>query len=124
MKQRRSGSIVVTGSIAGMHAESYVGYPYIATKAAVHNVVRQAAIELAPFDVRVNAIAPGPFLTNIRGGIMRKDPEVAKRIAATVPLGRVAKTDEIKGLALLLASRAGSFITGAVIPIDGGASEV
>jgi len=120
MKQQRSGSIVVTGSIAGIHAESYVGYPYIVTKAAVHNLVRQAALELAPFNVRVNAIAPGPFLTNIRGGIMRKDPEVRKRISATVPMGRPANTDEIKGLALLLASGAGSFITGAIIPIDGG----
>jgi NAD(P)-dependent dehydrogenase (short-subunit alcohol dehydrogenase family) len=120
MKRRRSGSIVVTGSIAGLHAESYVGYPYIVTKAAVHNLVRQAARELAPFNVRVNAIAPGPFLTNIRGGIMHKDPEVAKHVAATVPMQRIAKTDEMKGLALLLASPAGSFITGAVIPIDGG----
>jgi NAD(P)-dependent dehydrogenase (short-subunit alcohol dehydrogenase family) len=120
MKRQKRGSIVVTGSIAGMHGELYVGYPYIVTKAAVHNLVRQAALELAPFNVRVNAVAPGPFLTNIRGGVMRKDPEVRKHIAATVPLGRVANTDEIKGLALLLASSAGSFITGAVIPIDGG----
>jgi NAD(P)-dependent dehydrogenase (short-subunit alcohol dehydrogenase family) len=120
MKRQKRGSIVVTGSIAGLHGEGYVGYPYIVTKAGVHNLVRQAALELAPFNVRVNAIAPGPFLTNIRGGIMRKDPEVRKRIAETVPMGRPANTDEIKGLALLLASNAGSFITGAIIPIDGG----
>ena len=120
MKRQKRGSIVVTGSIAGLHGETYVGYPYAITKAAVHNLVRQAALELASFNVRVNAVAPGPFLTNIRGGVMRKDPEVAKHIAATVPLGRVAGTDEIKGLALLLASSAGSFITGAIIPIDGG----
>jgi len=120
MKRQKSGAIVVTGSIAGLHAETYVGYPYIVTKAAVHNLVRQAALELAPFNVRINAVAPGPFLTNIRGGVMRKDPEVRKHIAATVPIGRVANTDEIKGLALLLASGAGSFITGAIIPIDGG----
>jgi NAD(P)-dependent dehydrogenase (short-subunit alcohol dehydrogenase family) len=120
MKQQRRGSIVVTGSIAGLHGETYVGYPYAITKAAVHNLVRQAALELAPFNVRVNAIAPGPFLTNIRGGVMHRDPEVRKHISATVPLGRVADTNEMKGLALLLASGAGSFITGAVIPIDGG----
>ena len=122
MKRQRSGAIVVTGSIAGIHAESYVGYPYAVTKAAVNHLVRQAALELAPFNVRINAIAPGPFLTNIRGGVMRKDPEVAKHVAATVPLGRIASTDEIKGLALLLGSPAGSFITGTVIPIDGGAT--
>jgi NAD(P)-dependent dehydrogenase (short-subunit alcohol dehydrogenase family) len=70
--------------------------------------------------VRVNAIAPGPFLTNIRGGIMHRDRAVVEQFTAMVPMGRVAKPDEIKGLALLLASPAGSFITGAVIPIDGG----
>lgn len=122
MKRQRSGAIVVTGSIAGMHAESYVGYPYAVTKAAVNHLVRQAALELAPFNVRINAIAPGPFLTNIRGGIMYKDPSVAKHVAESVPMQRIANTDEIKGLALLLGSPAGSFITGTVIPIDGGAT--
>lgn len=120
MKKRRSGSIVVTASIAGIKAEPAVGYPYIATKAAMANVVRQAAVELAPCNIRVNAIAPGPFYTNIRGGIMYRDPAVVKRFAAMVPMGRCAQTDEIKGLALLLASPAGSYITGTVIPIDGG----
>ena len=122
MKRQKRGAIVVTGSIAGMHAESYVGYPYALTKAAVNHLVRQAALELAPFNVRINAIAPGPFLTNIRGGVMRKDPSVAKTVSETVPLARIANTNEIKGLALLLGSPAGSYITGAVIPIDGGAT--
>jgi NAD(P)-dependent dehydrogenase (short-subunit alcohol dehydrogenase family) len=120
MKRQKSGSIVVTTSIAGIKAEPAVGYPYVATKAAMGNVVRQAAVELAPFNIRVNAIAPGPFYTNIRGGVMYKNPEVVRRFEEMVPLGRCAQTDEIKGLALLLASPAGSFITGAVIPIDGG----
>jgi NAD(P)-dependent dehydrogenase (short-subunit alcohol dehydrogenase family) len=120
MKRQRSGSIIVTTSIAGIKAEPVVGYAYVATKAAAANVVRQAAIELAPYNVRVNAIAPGPFYTNIRGGVMFRDPTVVKRFEEMVPLGRCAQPDEIKGLALLLASPAGSFITGAVIPIDGG----
>jgi NAD(P)-dependent dehydrogenase (short-subunit alcohol dehydrogenase family) len=120
MKKRRSGSIVVTTSIAGIKAESVVGYPYIATKAAMANVVRQAAVELAPHNIRVNAIAPGPFYTNIRDGVMFRDQDVVKRFEAMVPMGRCAQTDEIKGLALLLASPAGSYITGTVIPIDGG----
>ena len=61
MKQRRSGSIVATASIAGIRAEPITGYGYIASKAAVINIVRQAAVELAPYNIRVNAIAPGPF---------------------------------------------------------------
>jgi NAD(P)-dependent dehydrogenase (short-subunit alcohol dehydrogenase family) len=124
MKARRSGSIVATASIAGIRAEPICGYGYIASKAAVINVVRQAAVELAPWNIRVNAIAPGPFLTNIGGGRLHREPEVVKLFADLVPLGRVAKTDEIKGLALLLASPAGSYLTGTVIPIDGGATAV
>lgn len=97
-----------------------VGYAYAATKAAVANLVRQAAIELGPFNVLVNAIAPGPFRTNIAGGRMHSDREVERVFAKSCPLGRVAEPDEIKGLALLLASPAASYMTGAVIPIDGG----
>jgi NAD(P)-dependent dehydrogenase (short-subunit alcohol dehydrogenase family) len=124
MKARRSGSIVATASIAGIRAEPMVGYGYIASKAAVINMVRQAAVELAPWNVRVNAIAPGPFVTNIGGGRLHREPEVVKLFADMVPMGRLAKTDEIKGLALLLASPAGSYLTGTVIPIDGGTTAV
>lgn len=120
MKARKSGRIIVTSSVGGMRAEPLVGYAYVATKAAVANLVRQAAMELAPHNVLVNAIAPGSFLTNIAGGRLHREPAVAAKFAAMVPLGRLAQPDEIKGLALLLASPAGSFITGAVIPIDGG----
>jgi len=120
MKRRRGGSIVVTASIAGLRSEPLVGYGYVAAKAAIGNVVRHAAVELAPHNVRVNAIAPGPFLTNIAGGRMHREPEVVKKFVAPVPMGRLGQPDEIKGLALLLASPAGSFITGTVIPIDGG----
>jgi NAD(P)-dependent dehydrogenase (short-subunit alcohol dehydrogenase family) len=121
MKAARSGRIIVTASIAGLRAERTVGYAYAATKAAVANLVRQAAVELAPFNVLVNAIAPGPFLTQIAGGQLHR-PEVQARFAALVPLGRVADPQEIQGLALLLASPASSFITGTVIPVDGGAT--
>ena len=119
MKVRRSGRIVAVASIAGMRGDPMVGYSYAASKAGVVNLVRQASWEFAPFNVTINAIAPGPFRTNIAGGRINK-PEVEAMFAATVPLNRIAHTDEIKGLALLLASRASSYMTGAVIPIDGG----
>jgi NAD(P)-dependent dehydrogenase (short-subunit alcohol dehydrogenase family) len=120
MKRQRRGSIVATASIAGLRSEGLVGYGYTAAKAAVINMVRHAALELAPYGVRVNAIAPGPFLTNIAGGRLHRQPEIAQKFASQVPLGRMAQPDEIKGLALLLASPAGSFITGTTVPIDGG----
>jgi NAD(P)-dependent dehydrogenase (short-subunit alcohol dehydrogenase family) len=121
MKPARRGSIVVNTSIGGLRAEPLVGYAYAASKSALHNVVRQAALELAPFNVRVNAIAPGPFLTNIAGGRLHTVPGAADQFAAMVPMGRLGQPSEIEALALLLAAPGGSFLTGTIIPIDGGA---
>jgi NAD(P)-dependent dehydrogenase (short-subunit alcohol dehydrogenase family) len=120
MRRQGAGRIVVTASTAGLRADPMVAYSYVAAKAALINVVKQAALDLAPHGVRVNAIAPGPFHTNI-GGEHGKDPAVEKTWATTVPLGRMGDPEEIKGLVLLLASDASSFMTGAVYPVDGGA---
>jgi NAD(P)-dependent dehydrogenase (short-subunit alcohol dehydrogenase family) len=117
MKPQRSGRIVVTASTAGLRADPMVCYGYIASKAAVVNIARQAALELAPHGVHVNVIAPGPIKTRIGGGVT---PESERQWSALVPLGRMGEPEELKGLALLLASPAASFITGAVITIDGG----
>ena len=119
MKRQRSGRIVAMASVAGLKSEVMCGYAYTATKAAVVNLVRQAAMELAPYNVMVNGIAPGPFRTNIANGRIRQ-PEVEAEFASMVPLGRIAAPQELKGLALLLASPASSFMTGTTIPIDGG----
>ena len=120
MKRQRRGRLVATASTAAFRGDGLVGYGYVAAKAAVVNVVRQAAIELAPFDVMVNAIAPGPFRTNIGNGRMHTS-DAATRFAARVPLARLADPHEVKGAALLLASDASSFITGSVVHVDGGA---
>ena len=120
MKKQKSGRIIVTSSIAGIIGERNVSYVYTAAKAALNNIVRLAALELAQYNVCVNAIAPGPFLTNIAGGRLHHDAEARRAFETMVPLGRIADTSELKGLALLLASPASSFITGTVIPIDGG----
>jgi NAD(P)-dependent dehydrogenase (short-subunit alcohol dehydrogenase family) len=122
MKMQRSGRIIVTASISGLRSETVSGYGYVATKAAVINLVRHAARELGRDNILVNAIAPGYFYTNLAGGRLRNEPETARRLAATVPLGRCAEAEELKGLALFLASPASSYITGTVIPIDGGVS--
>jgi len=119
MSPRRRGSIIAVVSVAGLKAEPMVGYAYAASKAAVVNLVRQAAAELAPLGVRVNGIAPGPIRTNIGGGRIR-DPQAEAGFRAAVPMGRIGDPEEIKGLALLLASDASSFITGVTIPLDGG----
>lgn len=120
MKSQRSGSIVVTASTAGLRADPLVSYAYVVAKAGVVNLVHQAALDLARWQIRVNAIAPGPFKTNIGGG-GPIDPAVEARWGSTVALGRMGDTRELRGIALLLASGASSFMTGCVYPVDGGA---
>jgi NAD(P)-dependent dehydrogenase (short-subunit alcohol dehydrogenase family) len=122
MRRQGAGRIVVTSSNAGLRPEPVVCYGYAASKAAILNVVRQAALELAPHGVLVNAICPGPFKgTRIGGGVTEDPtPEMEQMWATTVPLGRMAEPEELKGLVLLLASPASSFITGAAYLIDGG----
>jgi NAD(P)-dependent dehydrogenase (short-subunit alcohol dehydrogenase family) len=123
-RQGSGGSIVVTSSVAGLRPEPVVCYSYVASKAALLNVVRQAALDLAPDGIRVNAICPGPFKgTRIGGGVtLDPEPELEQQWASTVPLKRMATAEELKGLVLLLASPAGSFITGAAHVVDGGAA--
>ena len=120
MRAARHGSIIVTVSTAGLRGESRVGYGYNASKGAVANLVRQAAIDLAADGIRVNGIAPGPIHTNI-GGPGPTPPDIEREWAATVLLGRMGVRQEIQGMALLLASDASSFMTGTVYPVDGGA---
>jgi NAD(P)-dependent dehydrogenase (short-subunit alcohol dehydrogenase family) len=121
MRAQQSGSIIVTTSVAALKAENFVCTAYLAAKAGAAHLVHQVALELARYNIRVNAIAPGSFLTGIGGGRMA-DPQVQKRFAAANPLGRMATPDEIAGLALFLASPASSYVTGAQLTIDGGGS--
>jgi NAD(P)-dependent dehydrogenase (short-subunit alcohol dehydrogenase family) len=120
MKKQRSGSIVTTASTAGLRNDPYTPYSYTIAKAGVINFTRQAAHDLARWNVRVNAIAPGPFKTNLGGG-SATSASADDMWRKVVPLGRMGDPAEIRGLALLLASPASSFMTGGVYPIDGGA---
>lgn len=118
--QRRGGSIVITSSNAAEVNEAIVGVPYMAAKAGVKHFMRHSAYELAAYGIRVNAIAPGPFVTNIGDGWVKKNPAAKAAWDELVPVGRMAETYQIKPLALLLASDAGSYMTGAHVMIDGG----
>ena len=118
MKPQRSGRIIVTTSVASIR-NSALAAAYPAAKAGVAALMRNAALELASFNIHVNAIAPGPFATNIGGGHLQEQVW-QDRAARIIPLHRVGRPEEMKGLALLLASPASSFMTGAEIFNDGG----
>jgi len=119
MKAGQGGRIIVTTSISAVKTESMVGAPYVAAKAAAAQLVRQAALELAAYNILVNAIAPGPFVTNISGGRLQ-DQEVQAALARYCPLRRLGYPDDIEGLALFLASPASKYMTGASLTVDGG----
>jgi len=119
MKPQRSGRIIVTTSMAATHIEPSIGAAYMVTKAGAAHLTRNAALELAAYNITVNAIAPGFIITNIGGG-HGKNPEVQKEISKHVPAHRVGFPDDLKGLALFLASPCSSYITGQQIGIDGG----
>ncbi|MEE8343796.1 MAG: SDR family NAD(P)-dependent oxidoreductase [Woeseiaceae bacterium] len=119
MKPQRSGRIIVTTSLASTKAEVVIGAAYMAAKAGAAHLMRSVALELAGYNIPVNAIAPGFFVTNIGGGHAH-NPELQKMVAKAVPMHRVGFPQDIKGLALFLASPASAYITGQEIVIDGG----
>ena len=119
MKPQRSGRLIVTTSVAGYQCEPAIGSAYMAAKAGAAHLMHCVAQELAAFNITVNAIAPGFFVTNIGGG-HAKNPDVQRAMAAVMPMRRVGFPDDIRGLALFLASPASAYITGQQITIDGG----
>ena len=119
MKPRKSGRIIVTTSLAALKNEAVIGAAYMATKAGAAHLMRNVALELAAYNITVNAIAPGFFVTNIGGGHAH-NPDTQKAIAKTVPMHRVGQPRDMHGLALFLASPASGYLTGQQIVIDGG----
>lgn len=119
MRPRGSGRIIVTTSLAAQKVEPAIGSAYMAAKAGASHFMRCAALELAGFGITVNAIAPGFFVTNIGGG-HAKNPDLQAAIAKDIPMRRVGQPDDIKALALFLASPASAYVTGQEIVIDGG----
>jgi NAD(P)-dependent dehydrogenase (short-subunit alcohol dehydrogenase family) len=112
--------VINTGSVDGLRPprRGQNNFSYSASKSAVHHLTRHLASELAP-DVLVNAIAPGLFETKMTKHMLTSGADV---VGAQLPLGRLGNPDDIAGISVFLASRASAYITGAVIPIDGGVS--
>ncbi|HEV2871278.1 MAG TPA: SDR family oxidoreductase [Actinomycetota bacterium] len=109
--------VVNVGSIDGLRVPLMPTYAYSASKAGLHHLTRVLAKELGPRGVTVNAIAPGPFETKMMAETLRR---FGDEIAAAAPLGRIGRPDDMVGATLFLAGRAGAYVTGAVLPVDGG----
>ncbi len=112
------------GSVDGIHAPGNRAwenetYSYSASKAAVHHMTKVLASRLGRDHITVNAIAPGPFATKMMEYTLSEHTDA---IAASSPLGRIGTDDDMAGTAIYLASRAGAYVTGVVLPVDGASS--
>jgi NAD(P)-dependent dehydrogenase (short-subunit alcohol dehydrogenase family) len=119
MRPRGFGRIIVTTSLAASKVEPAIGAAYMTAKAGARHLMHSIALELAAHGITANAIAPGFFATNIGGG-HAQNPDVQAALSKDIPMHRVGQPDDIKALALFLASPASEYITGQEIVIDGG----
>jgi NAD(P)-dependent dehydrogenase (short-subunit alcohol dehydrogenase family) len=121
MVKRKSGRVINVASISGMVVNRGIhGRSYETSKAALVAFTKTLAVDWAPYNVTVNAIAPGGFLTDPNRRWFREMPELKNTFESMVPMGRLGEPDEIGPLALYLASDASSYMTGATVVIDGG----
>ena len=109
--------VINIGSIDGLRVPEFPTYSYSASKAGVHQLTRVLARELGPRHITVNAVAPGPFESKMMAAVLA---EYGEEIAAASPLGRIGRPDDMAGVAVYLSGRAGAWVTGAIIPVDGG----
>ena len=118
MKERRDGSVIIVSSTGGLHGSAVLG-AYCISKAADMQIARNLAVELGPHNIRVNCIAPGLVKTDFARALW-EDPERRAASEARTPLRRLGDPEDLAGIGVYLASRAGSWTTGQTFVVDGG----
>jgi NAD(P)-dependent dehydrogenase (short-subunit alcohol dehydrogenase family) len=118
---RGTGSIVMISSMASQYGIPEV-VAYTASKSAVEGMTRALAVEWSPYGVRVNCIAPGFIITPMSSKALDSDPERKKKVLGRTPMGRLGEPEDVANAALFLASEQAKYITGVVLPVDGGNS--
>jgi len=113
--------VVFVGSVAGTRPVAHDAYSYTTSKSAVHHLTKVLSHELASDKITVNAIAPGPFKTKMTA-YLHENEALREQAAKQVPIGRFGSEEDIAGTIIPLVSKAGSYISGAIIPVDGGIS--
>jgi NAD(P)-dependent dehydrogenase (short-subunit alcohol dehydrogenase family) len=121
MQEQEEGCVLNISSMASKYGVPYV-IAYTASKSAIEGMTRAMAVELSPMGIRVNCIAPGFIKTNMSSLALDKDPERKKKVLSRTPLGRLGKPEEVADAAYFLVSEEASYITGVVLPVDGGNS--
>lgn len=111
--------VINIGSVMGTMPQGFPAYSYAASKAAIHHVTKILANELASRHIVVNAIAPGPFPTDMTA-VFLQNQTTSKAVKQAVPLNRLGTENDMAGLVLCLCGAGGAFISGAIIPLDGG----
>jgi NAD(P)-dependent dehydrogenase (short-subunit alcohol dehydrogenase family) len=118
-KEEDPARVINIGSIDGIRTPSLDHFAYSASKAAVHHMTHVLALKLGPRHITVNAVAPGPFESRMTKWVLENERDA---LVGHCPLGRIGAPPDMAGIAIFLASKAGAYLTGTVIPVDGGIS--
>ncbi|RYZ21182.1 MAG: SDR family oxidoreductase, partial [Sphingobacteriales bacterium] len=121
MVERKSGTILMISSMAAKYGIPKV-ISYTAAKSAIEGMTRAMAVDLSPLGIRVNCIAPGFIETDMSAKALNNDPERKAKVLGRTPMGFLGKPDDVGHAAVFLCSDAAKYITGAILPVDGGNS--
>ena len=121
MLEQKSGCIINISSMAAQYGIPYI-IAYTAAKTAIEGMTKAMAVELSPEGIRVNCVAPGFIATNMSAKALDSDPQRKQKVLSRTPMGKLGEPDDVAGAILYLVSDAAKYVTGVILPVDGGNS--